>query len=87
MACQPGWCGVQAGMSEGTLDPASQQQEHDPKVAPYDTRWQVRWQRRQQGVLRYNCADSLDRTNAASYFAAVQVGCPQGRSLCMRELQ
>lgn len=23
--------------------------------------------------MRYNCADSLDRTNAASYFAAVQV--------------
>jgi hypothetical protein len=30
----------------------------------------VKWQR---GVLRYNCADSLDRTNLASYFAAIQV--------------
>ncbi|KAE8714463.1 putative phosphoinositide phosphatase SAC9 [Hibiscus syriacus] len=27
----------------------------------------------QNGVLRFNCADSLDRTNAASYFGAVQV--------------
>ncbi|KAH9305500.1 hypothetical protein KI387_009904, partial [Taxus chinensis] len=27
----------------------------------------------QKGVLRFNCADSLDRTNAASYFGAVQV--------------
>ena len=27
----------------------------------------------QQGLARYNCADSLDRTNAATYFAAVQV--------------
>jgi hypothetical protein len=28
---------------------------------------------RQSGVVRYNCADSLDRTNAASFFGAVQV--------------
>ncbi|WOL11732.1 putative phosphoinositide phosphatase SAC9 [Canna indica] len=27
----------------------------------------------QNGVLRFNCADSLDRTNAASYFGALQV--------------
>ena len=33
------------------------------------------WQQRQAGLLRYNCADSLDRTNAASYFIAVQVRC------------
>ena len=26
---------------------------------------------RQRGLLRYNCADSLDRTNAASYFGGV----------------
>ena len=38
---------------------------------------QVTWRSRQKGVVRYNCADSLDRTNAASYFAAVQVrACP-----------
>lgn len=34
---------------------------------------QVTWRSRQNGVVRYNCADSLDRTNAASYFGAVQV--------------
>ena len=34
------------------------------------TKMTFKWQR---GVLRYNCADSLDRTNLASYFAAVQV--------------
>ena len=28
---------------------------------------------RQRGVLRYNCADSLDRTNLAGFFVAVQV--------------
>lgn len=32
----------------------------------------MRWLSQQQGVVRYNCADSLDRTNAASYFGAVQ---------------
>ena len=35
----------------------------------------------QRGVLRYNCADSLDRTNLASYFAAVQVLVEQCRLL------
>lgn len=33
----------------------------------------MRWQSQQHGLERYNCADSLDRTNAASYFGAVQV--------------
>ena len=33
----------------------------------------VHWRHQQQGMLRFNCADSLDRTNAASYFVAVQV--------------
>ena len=36
------------------------------------------WRERQAGLLRYNCADSLDRTNAASYFIAVQVADPVG---------
>jgi hypothetical protein len=35
--------------------------------------WQCRWFRQQCGVTRYNCADSLDRTNVASFFGAVQV--------------
>ena len=45
--------------------------------------WWAVWQSQQQGMVRYNCADSLDRTNAASYFAAVQV-CPvtQLRTTC-----
>ncbi|KAL5784249.1 hypothetical protein ACOSQ2_006641 [Xanthoceras sorbifolium] len=34
----------------------------------------------QNGVIRFNCADSLDRTNAASYFGALQVFVEQ----CMR---
>ena len=35
--------------------------------------WQARWFRQQRGIMRYNCADSLDRTNVASFFGAVQV--------------
>ena len=35
--------------------------------------WRARWQAQQRGCVRFNCADSLDRTNAASYFCAVQV--------------
>lgn len=35
--------------------------------------WQVRWLQQQRGLARYNCADSLDRTNVGSFFGAVQV--------------
>lgn len=35
----------------------------------------------QNGVIRYNCADSLDRTNAASFFGAIQVFTEQCRRL------
>ena len=40
-----------------------------------------RLQQRQAGVMRLNCADSLDRTNAASFFSAVQVLLEQARLL------
>ncbi|KAK9842777.1 hypothetical protein WJX74_002313 [Apatococcus lobatus] len=43
--------------------------------------WKMHWQSQQQGVLRFNCADSLDRTNAASYFAAIQVLVEQCRAI------
>ncbi|PON83295.1 SAC domain containing protein [Trema orientale] len=36
---------------------------------------------RQNGVIRFNCADSLDRTNAASYFGSLQVFMEQCRRL------
>ncbi|XP_024545394.1 probable phosphoinositide phosphatase SAC9 isoform X1 [Selaginella moellendorffii] len=36
---------------------------------------------RQRGIIRFNCADSLDRTNAASFFGAVQVFSEQCRRL------
>eukprot|EP00210_Caulerpa_lentillifera_P002977 g2842.t1 len=33
----------------------------------------IDWISQQQGLVRYNCADSLDRTNIASFFVSVQV--------------
>jgi hypothetical protein len=35
--------------------------------------WRAHWMRQQRGAARYNCADSLDRTNVGSFFGAVQV--------------
>ncbi|KAJ8774787.1 hypothetical protein K2173_017233 [Erythroxylum novogranatense] len=37
----------------------------------------------QNGVIRFNCADSLDRTNAASYFGSLQVFVEQCRRLAI----
>lgn len=77
-------CGLlQAGVSEGTLQPASEHM-HQQGITPYDNSWQANLQHSQQGVLRYNCADSLDRTNAASYFAAVQVSCSMAMGASVR---
>lgn len=41
----------------------------------------ARRERRQQGVFRFNCADSLDRTNVASYYSAFQVLLEQTRAM------
>ncbi|XP_078444918.1 putative phosphoinositide phosphatase SAC9 isoform X2 [Wolffia australiana] len=35
----------------------------------------------QKGIIRFNCADSLDRTNAASYFGCLQVFAEQCKRL------
>ena len=48
----------------------------------WDDKWRMRWQSQQHGLERYNCADSLDRTNAASYFGAVQVTAELSSVLC-----
>lgn len=41
----------------------------------------IQWHTQQQGLVRYNCADSLDRTNIASFFISVQVFVEQCRLL------
>jgi hypothetical protein len=45
--------------------------------------WQARWFKQQRGLTRYNCADSLDRTNVGSFFGAVQVRCGGTFRRCM----
>ncbi|KAK2075637.1 hypothetical protein QBZ16_001745 [Prototheca wickerhamii] len=69
------------GVKATTADPdaASERSDAnsaDPAPAPL-TWWPpaatVRWESRQRGILRYNCADSLDRTNAATCFGSLPV--------------
>jgi len=66
----------QAGVSCGTVTPgplgAAERADAGSMKTPWPGGWHVRWERQQYGVLRFNCADSLDRTNIASYFAATQ---------------
>jgi hypothetical protein len=68
---------VQSGIAEGTLEPrpgllGDEEAARRQAWTPWGQGWGVHWRNQQHGVMRYNCADSLDRTNAASYFAAVQ---------------
>eukprot|EP01114_Cavostelium_apophysatum_P021693 TRINITY_DN7639_c0_g1_i1.p1 TRINITY_DN7639_c0_g1~~TRINITY_DN7639_c0_g1_i1.p1 ORF type:complete len:1285 (+),score=251.78 TRINITY_DN7639_c0_g1_i1:18-3872(+) len=37
--------------------------------------------KKQKGVIRFNCADSLDRTNIATFFVAFQLAAEMGRRL------
>eukprot|EP00198_Chlamydomonas_reinhardtii_P010960 XP_001700297.1 predicted protein [Chlamydomonas reinhardtii] len=52
-----------------------------PRVSAAGIGWRAHWLRQQRGVTRYNCADSLDRTNVGSFFGAVQVMIEQCREL------
>jgi hypothetical protein len=52
-----------------------------PGVTPAGEGWAVVWHGQQRGLCRYNCADSLDRTNVGSFFGAVQVFAEQCRTL------
>jgi len=68
--------------------PSDDGRSHPPPAAPKERclsmagmGWQVRWFRQQRGIVRYNCADSLDRTNVGSFFGAVQVFVEQCREL------
>lgn len=73
----------QAGFSRGVMEPISTAATANGKVTstgtptmdvtPWGDDWQMRLLQRQQGLLRFNCADSLDRTNAATCFAMLPV--------------
>uniref|UniRef100_A0A1D2A0P7 Phosphoinositide phosphatase SAC9 n=2 Tax=Auxenochlorella protothecoides TaxID=3075 RepID=A0A1D2A0P7_AUXPR len=74
----------QTGFSHGTLHDGGavgEGRERDgittslgpARRTPWAGGWVAEWEARQAGVLRYNCADSLDRTNAATCFATLPV--------------
>ena len=65
---------VEAGVSRGVCGAAADHTGAGNAREKVTAQWQ-------RGVLRYNCADSLDRTNLASYFAAIQVLAEQCRVL------
>ncbi|KAI3820125.1 hypothetical protein L1987_13983 [Smallanthus sonchifolius] len=74
---------ISIGISEGDYLPSRQRMKdcqgeviyNDDLVGAFCLRLH------QNGVIRFNCADSLDRTNAASYFGALQVFTEQCRRL------
>ena len=70
---------VGGGVTVGTLTPAPSSPPPPPDGAwPHFT---VTYTSRQAGILRFNCADSLDRTNAACYFACVAAAAECARAL------
>ncbi|KAK9827235.1 hypothetical protein WJX81_000601 [Elliptochloris bilobata] len=74
---------AEGGVSVGTLEPGECRRSGFGTCAetPWPGGWRARWEAQQRGCVRFNCADSLDRTNAASYFCAVQVLAEQCRRL------
>lgn len=76
-------CGVASGTMEPAAAPAAEQARSDSHGAPaaaadgpftpWGPRWRMRWRQQQHGIVRFNCADSLDRTNAATCFAMLPV--------------
>ena len=73
------------GGGDGAAAAAAEEQEEgrvfERCTSPCGRGWLARWHRQQRGVARYNCADSLDRTNVGSFFGAVQVLVEQCREL------
>eukprot|EP00951_Prasinocladus_malaysianus_P003132 scaffold22234_cov27-Prasinocladus_malaysianus.AAC.1 len=70
-----------ADISCGILEPEGSHGGAGSMVTEWPGGWQIRWKRQQYGVLRFNCADSLDRTNVASYFSAVMSLVEQTKSV------
>lgn len=74
---------VSIGISEGDYLPSRQRIKDCRGEIVYNDDFEGAFCLRshQNGVLRFNCADSLDRTNAASFFGALQVFAEQCRRL------
>ncbi|MQL98107.1 hypothetical protein Taro_030802, partial [Colocasia esculenta] len=74
---------VAIGFCEGTysLAPQRHEEREGAVVCNDDVEGGFCLRALQNGVIRFNCADSLDRTNAASYFGCLQVFAEQCRRL------
>ncbi|KAF4352525.1 hypothetical protein G4B88_013355, partial [Cannabis sativa] len=74
---------VSIGISEGDYLPSRQRIKDCKGEIIYSDNLEGAYclRSRQNGVTRFNCADSLDRTNAASYFGALQAFMEQCRRL------
>jgi len=71
---------MQSGIALGTMVPGeilvdvkNGKEMGEEDVTPWGRSWHMQWLQRQNGLLRFNCADSLDRTNAATCFAMLPV--------------
>ncbi|KDP35146.1 hypothetical protein JCGZ_10680 [Jatropha curcas] len=76
---------IAIGISEGDYLPSRQRLQDCRGEVIYNDDFEGAFCLRshQNGVIRFNCADSLDRTNAASYFGALQVFVEQCRRLAI----
>ncbi|KAG2727625.1 hypothetical protein I3760_01G166000 [Carya illinoinensis] len=74
---------VSIGISEGDYLPSRQRIKDCSGEIIYNDDYEGAFciRSHQNGVIRFNCADSLDRTNAASYFGSLQVFVEQCRRL------
>ncbi|KAJ7567413.1 hypothetical protein O6H91_02G146100 [Diphasiastrum complanatum] len=72
------------GFAIGEYVPAVEQTTNDDLTVLENKGFQggvFKFSMKQEGIIRFNCADSLDRTNAASFFGAIQVLVEQCRML------
>lgn len=71
----PASCGKDADnlLPTKDIEPTCKDKNVAEDITPWGRNWQMKWLQRQKGILRFNCADSLDRTNAASCFAFLPV--------------
>ncbi|KAJ1481922.1 SacI homology domain-containing protein [Baffinella frigidus] len=67
---------TESDLTEGTIAVCEPGGEPTPMAAPY-----LKLKRRQGKILRYNCADSLDRTNLCCFMVSQQVLLEQCRRL------
>eukprot|EP00210_Caulerpa_lentillifera_P003458 g3300.t1 len=68
------------GVASGHYSRSGESTEDHPR-SDWCGKGTVHWYTQQEGLARYNCADSLDRTNIASFFISVQVFVEQCRLL------